>query len=193
MDGVLPKLLLLAPAYLLGSVPFGLVVTRLIAGKDVRAIGSGNIGATNVVRAAGKAAGAATLFLDALKGAVPTLVGLRLFGVAEASALGLAAFAGHLFPIYLHFRGGKGVATALGVFLVLSPFVALWAVVAYAVTLGLTRVSALGSLAAVAVALALVVASRKPAPVVLACAGIAVAIGYRHRSNLTELWAKRRP
>lgn len=181
---------LLLGAYLLGAVPFGLLVTRIFAGKDVRSVGSGNIGATNVVRAAGKVAGALTLVLDAAKAALPTLLALKLFGLGVASAVGMAAFVGHLFPVYLRFHGGKGVATALGIFLVLAPWVALGALAAYALTLGLTRVSALGSLAAVSVALALVILTRKPPPVLAAGLGIWLLITYRHRSNLAA-WRKR--
>src|SRR5690242_3001349 len=137
------KLALLVGAYLLGSVPFGVVLTRLFTGKDVRSVGSGNIGASNVARAAGKAAGILTLVLDAAKASVPMLVTLRLFApegraAAEgwAVAVGLAAFAGHLYPIWLGFKGGKGVATALGVFAVLAPIPSLLALVAFAVAYG---------------------------------------------------------
>ncbi|HTT70768.1 MAG TPA: glycerol-3-phosphate acyltransferase, partial [Anaeromyxobacteraceae bacterium] len=118
------KSLFLLGAFLLGSVPFGLLLTRLFTGEDVRRVGSGNIGASNVTRAAGRTAGALTLLLDAAKAALPMLLVRALAGAGDQAegwvvATGLAAFLGHLYPPWLRFRGGKGVATALGVFLVL--------------------------------------------------------------------------
>jgi glycerol-3-phosphate acyltransferase PlsY len=145
------KLGLVVGAYLLGSVPFGLVLTRLFTGQDVRQVGSGNIGASNVSRAAGKKVGILTLVLDAAKASLPMLLAERLLageGAAAAESwavlVGLAAFAGHLYPVWLGFKGGKGVATALGVFLVLAPVPALLALVAFAVGYGTTRVAAVG-------------------------------------------------
>src|SRR5208282_5271236 len=110
-------------AYLLGSIPFGLLIAHVLGGKDVRKAGSGNIGATNVSRVAGPFAGVLTLVLDAAKGSVAVLTAARL---TEDSATwmmlaGLLALLGHCYPLWLHFKGGKGVATAAGVFLVLSP------------------------------------------------------------------------
>lgn len=118
-------------AYLIGAIPCGLVVSRLGGKNDPRHGGSGNIGATNVLRTAGKLAGATTLVLDVAKGAAPTLVAVLNFDPWQATAVGLAAFLGHIFPVYLHFRGGKGVATALGVWMIWSPatFLAVVAIV----------------------------------------------------------------
>jgi len=123
--------LLLALAYLAGSIPFGLFIARTLTGKDVRSVGSGNIGATNVARAAGKGAAAATLILDALKGLAPVLLARlvqdpRPFRSAAglAAACGVLAVVGHCFPVWLRFRGGKGVATGLGVGLALAPVAA---------------------------------------------------------------------
>jgi acyl phosphate:glycerol-3-phosphate acyltransferase len=196
------KVLLLIGAYLLGSVPFGVVLTRLLTGKDVRSVGSGNIGASNVARAAGKAAGILTLVLDAAKASVPMLVTLRLFGpegraAAEswAVAVGLAAFAGHLYPIWLGFKGGKGVATALGVFAVLAPIPSLLALVAFAVAYGTTRIAAVGSLAGTAVcALGTFVqviveqgAAGLAGPVPWAGLAVALVILLRHRANIERL------
>ena len=121
MDNPLLDFLFGLGAYLLGSVPFGLLVARAMGGVDPRTGGSKNIGATNVARLAGKPAGVITLFLDVAKGAAPTLAALSWLEPLQAAVVGLCAFAGHLWPLYLRFRGGKGVSTALGVFLALSP------------------------------------------------------------------------
>ncbi len=133
-----------AAAYLLGAIPFGMLITLLVAKRDVRAVGSGNIGATNVARAAGRTAGIVTLLLDAAKGALAAYVGLRWFGPTGGMLLGGAAFLGHVFPVYLGFRGGKGVATGLGVFTVLVPVSAPVGLVTYGVVPALTRVRAWG-------------------------------------------------
>lgn len=194
---VAPGAALVVAAYLLGSVPFGVLVARLTAGVDPRTVGSGNIGASNVTRSAGKAAGAITLALDAAKAALPMLLGRALLarlgaspGAAEnwSVAIGLAAFGGHLWPLWLHFHGGKGVATALGVFLVLAPMPALLGLAAFGLALGASRIAAVGSLAGVAVAAigAFMVhgfASLVP------WAGLAVAalIVWRHRGNIRRL------
>src|SRR5688500_11562142 len=112
-------------SYLAGSIPFGLVVARA-RGVDIRAVGSKNIGATNVARALGKKLGALVLFLDALKGLLPTLVARHALHLDDnlVALVGLAAILGHVFPVWLRFRGGKGVATALGVFAALTPVAA---------------------------------------------------------------------
>ena len=137
----------LALGYALGSIPFGLIFTRFAGLGDVRAIGSGNIGATNVLRTGRKGLAAATLLGDALKGTAAVLVAQR-FGEGPALAAGLGAFLGHLFPVWLGFKGGKGVATFLGVLLALSPlallaFAAIWLGLAFGL-----RYSSLAALAA---------------------------------------------
>src|SRR5262250_3878063 len=135
------NLFLIAMAYLLGSIPFGLMLTKIFGGKDVRKSGSGNIGATNVARVAGPAAGILTLLLDAAKGAVAVWLGAR-FSEQSAAALmlaGAAALVGHCFPVWLKFKGGKGVATALGVFLMLAPLAALGGVAVFIVVVLLWR------------------------------------------------------
>ncbi len=136
--------------YLLGSIPFGLLLTRAAGGPDIRAIGSGNIGATNVLRTGRKGLAAATLLCDMLKGTVAVLVALR-YGADAALAAGLGAFLGHLFPVWLKFKGGKGVATYIGVLAGLYwpaalVFCAIWLVVA-----ALSRYSSLAALIASAV------------------------------------------
>jgi glycerol-3-phosphate acyltransferase PlsY len=138
--------------YLLGSIPFGVLLTRMAGMPDVRAIGSGNIGATNVLRMGNKKLAAATLLGDALKGTVAVLVAEYMWGQDAAIVAGLGAFLGHLFPVWLRFKGGKGVATYIGVLFGLAwPaavfFCAVWAVIAY-----LTRYSSLAALIASAAA-----------------------------------------
>jgi len=179
-------------AYLLGSIPFGVVVARA-RGVDLRGVGSGNIGATNAARALGKKLGALVLLLDALKGFAPVLAArLVLARAPHADCLvattALLAFAGHLFPLYLRFRGGKGVATALGVFLALSPLAALGAFAIYALTYVVTRISSLGSLTAAAafVPLLYFLSARNRVLTALA-AVIVVAIVASHHENLRRL------
>jgi glycerol-3-phosphate acyltransferase PlsY len=133
-------------AYLIGSVPFGLILTRIAGAGDLRAIGSGNIGATNVLRTGRKGLAIATLVLDVLKGAVPVWLAGRYFGPDMAVVAGLGAVVGHCFPVWLKFLGGKGVATALGVVLVLVPLAALTGLVLFVAVTALTRYVSLGSI-----------------------------------------------
>ncbi|OJY32213.1 MAG: glycerol-3-phosphate acyltransferase [Rhodobacterales bacterium 65-51] len=137
-------------AYLLGSVPFGVVITRLMGLGDLRQIGSGNIGATNVLRTGNKGAAAATLLLDGAKGAVAVLIARTVAGEDAAQLAGLAAFLGHLYPVFLNFRGGKGVATFLGVLLALAWPVGLACCATWLVVAILARISSLSALAAAA-------------------------------------------
>jgi glycerol-3-phosphate acyltransferase PlsY len=133
-------------AYLIGSVPFGVVVTRLGGAGDVRAIGSGNIGATNVLRTGRKGLALATLVLDLLKGALPVWLAQRYLGSDMAVVAGLGAVVGHCFPIWLRFKGGKGVATAAGVVIVLTPVVAAIAIAIFVLAVFATRYVSLGSI-----------------------------------------------
>jgi glycerol-3-phosphate acyltransferase PlsY len=137
-----------AAGYLLGSIPFGLVLARLLGLGDLRQIGSGNIGATNVLRTGSKGAAAATLILDAAKGAVAVLLAQALASGDAAQAAGLGAFLGHLFPVWLRFRGGKGVATFLGVMLALAWPVGLALCATWLVVAALTRYSSFAALMA---------------------------------------------
>jgi acyl phosphate:glycerol-3-phosphate acyltransferase len=193
-----PKLILLIGlpifAYLLGSVPWGLVLTRLFTTVDIRRQGSGNIGATNVRRLAGTPLGLLTLAGDLLKGAAPVYLAANVTGLDPiqqaffVSVAALAAFAGHLFPLYLKLKGGgKGVATAAGCFLVISPMSVLAALIAFLLILGWSgRVSA-GSLSA-AVVLPAAVWWRLGSPVYCGCAALmAVLIVLRHRDNIRRL------
>jgi len=144
--------LLLAAAYFLGSIPFGLILAKLFAGNDIRKSGSGNIGATNVARVAGPAAGILTLALDIAKGAAAVWLAGR-FTEQSSTAMTLAAVAaliGHCFPVWLKFKGGKGVAPALGVFLVLAPLAALGALLVFILVCLAWRYVSLGSVSAAA-------------------------------------------
>jgi acyl phosphate:glycerol-3-phosphate acyltransferase len=145
-------ILLLAAAYFLGSIPFGLLLAKLFAGSDIRKSGSGNIGATNVARVAGPAAGILTLLLDGAKGSAAVWLAGR-FTAQSSTVLTLAAVAallGHCFPVWLKFKGGKGVATALGVFLMLAPVAALCALLVFVVVTLAWRFVSLGSVSAAA-------------------------------------------
>ena len=150
MQTSLPFIAALAFGYLLGSIPFGIVFTRLAGAPDIRAIGSGNIGATNVLRTGRKGLAAATLIADLLKGTVAVLVMSWLWGRDAGLAAGVGAFVGHLFPVCLKFKGGKGVATFLGVLLAVAWQGALLFGVLWLAVAGLTRYSSLASLTACA-------------------------------------------
>jgi glycerol-3-phosphate acyltransferase PlsY len=184
---------LVIAGYLSGSIPFGVLLGRFVLGVDVRHVGSGNIGATNVARAGGKKVGIAVLLLDALKAIVPILVARSLLGGRPAAELwtvlvALAAFVGHLFPVWLGFKGGKGVATGLGIFLVLAPWAAIAGVVTYLAAYGATRISSVGSLAGTAVcALGTFVVHGWTSPVSWAGLALAVLILVRHRENISRL------
>jgi glycerol-3-phosphate acyltransferase PlsY len=133
-------------AYLIGSVPFGLILTRLAGAGDVRKIGSGNIGATNVLRTGRKGLALATLALDLLKGALPVWLAYHYLGPDMAVVAGLGAVLGHCFPVWLKFRGGKGVATAAGVVVALTPTVAAMAIGVFLLVVLATRYVSLGSM-----------------------------------------------
>ena len=139
-----------AAGYLIGSVPFGVVLARLAGLGDIRAIGSGNIGATNVLRAGSKPIAALTLVLDAGKGAVPVLIAARYFGPDIPLAVAAGAVVGHLFPVWLGFRGGKGVATALGVLLAIAWPVGVASCLTWLAVAALFRFSSLASIVALA-------------------------------------------
>lgn len=174
--------------YLFGSVPFGLLLTRAAGLGDVRSIGSGNIGTTNVLRTGRKGLAAATLLLDAGKGAVAALVFDR-WGIDYAIVAGIAAVLGHCFPVWLRFRGGKGVATGLGVLFGLAWPVglvacAIWLAVAFAL-----RYSSLAALVAFALApvAALILAGPERTPIALAALLVAALVFVRHRDNIRRL------
>jgi len=177
--------LLVSAAYLSGAVPYGLLLGRR-HGVDIRRVGSGNIGATNVRRALGWRAALWVLLLDAAKGAAPVALALVLGEAPAVVALCMtAAVVGHCYPIFLAFRGGKGVATALGVTAVTIPAAAAIGLVVYAGALALVRVSAVGSLAGVAAALLVAFVGGATATAYqLALVAIALVVAVRHRGNL---------
>ena len=190
-----PLILLFATflaGYLIGSVPFGLVWARVFGLGDIRAIGSGNIGATNVLRTGNKPAALATLLLDAGKGAAAALAARHLAGEAAALLAGTAAFAGHLYPVWLRFRGGKGVATFLGTLLALAWPVGAAACAAWLVTAAATRISSLAALVAAALAPLVAFGLGRPG-LGLASAVMAVLILRRHRANIERLRAGTEP
>lgn len=191
-DAVLGPVLV-ALGYLSGSVPYGYVLPKLLKGVDVRTIGSGNIGATNAVRAAGRPVGVLVFVLDVAKAMVPVLVAQRLFegapgGDAWIMGTAIAAFAGHLFPVWLRFKGGKGVATGLGVFGVLAPVPALAGFAAWILLYLTLRISSVGSLAGTLVCAAGLLWQRGPgSPITWAGVSVAAMIWWRHRENLGRL------
>jgi glycerol-3-phosphate acyltransferase PlsY len=186
-------LLVTIAGYLLGSIPFGLVLTRAAGLGDIRAIGSGNIGATNVLRTGRRGIAAATLLLDGAKGALAVLIGLALGGPPFALVGGIAAVLGHLFPLWLGFRGGKGVATGFGVLIAASPPVGLSAgAVWIAVAAGL-RYSSAAALAAFALAPLIGLALHAGAPVVALALLTAILVWVRHHANIRRLLAGTEP
>lgn len=192
--------LLPVAAYLLGAVPFGLLLVRRFAGSDPRRCGSGNIGATNVRRVAGNRLGAAALAADLAKGCVPALAALALVEAspawesAYAGLVGTAAFGGHLFPVYLKFRdGGKGVATAAGVFLALAPAATVIALLVFVLVLCLGDRVSPGSLAAALVLAPAVHLTGGPGPLTAWALLVAALILWRHRENIRRLAAGREP
>ena len=175
----------LLAGYGLGSIPFGLILTRFAGLGDVRAIGSGNIGATNVLRTGRKGLAAATLLGDALKGTIAVLAAAR-FGEGAALAAGLGAFLGHLFPVWLGFKGGKGVATFIGVLLAFSPpalgaFAAIWLGLAFAL-----KYSSLAALAASAATPIVLWATGHPA-VALLFLMLGALLWWKHTPNIRRL------
>jgi len=171
--------------YILGSIPFGLVLTRLAGLGDVRSIGSGNIGATNVLRTGNKKLAAATLLLDALKGTVAVLIAWR-FGEYAAIAAGFGAFIGHLFPVWIGFKGGKGVATYLGILIGLAWPGALVFIAAWIITALLTRYSSLSALvASLIVPIALYV--RGDPAIAALFAILTVIVFIKHHANISRL------
>ena len=176
----------LASGYLLGSIPFGLLLTKAAGGPDVRTIGSGNIGATNVLRTGRKGLAALTLLLDALKGTAAVLTAAVYGGYEASLAAGLAAFLGHLFPVWLKFKGGKGVATYIGLLLgvywpAMLIFCAVWLTVAFA-----TRYSSLAALTASALTPPALYLLGRPGPAAVFFA-LSLLLWFMHRTNIRRL------
>ena len=185
-------LLALALGYLLGSVPWGLVLTRAAGLGDIRAIGSGNIGATNVLRTGNKTLAAATMALDLLKGVAALLLARWLWGDAAGLWAGFGAMLGHAFPVWLGFKGGKGVATGGGVLLAASWWLGLAAAIVWLGVAVATRISSAAALAACAAA-PLIAAVAGRWDLALFSAGIAALVAWRHRPNIERLLAGTEP
>jgi glycerol-3-phosphate acyltransferase PlsY len=177
----------LAVGYLLGSVPYGLLLTRFAGVGDIRTIGSGNIGTTNVLRTGRKDLAAATLLLDALKGTIAVLLMRHFYGEAGALAAALGAFAGHLFPIWLSFRGGKGVATFLGLLLAFSWPTALVFALVWIGVAALFRYSSLGGMSAAVAGPIVLYAFTGDGRATLLFAVLAVLLLFMHRANIGRL------
>jgi glycerol-3-phosphate acyltransferase PlsY len=185
-----PALLAVAAVigYLLGSIPFGLLLTRMAGLGDVRNIGSGNIGATNVLRTGNKKLAAATLLLDALKGTAAVLIAQQLFGYEASLVAGFLAFIGHLYPVWIGFKGGKGVATYIGVLLAVAPLMMLAFAIIWLVCAFITRYSSLSALVAmlvIPVALWIV----GPEKTALLVTVLSVISWWKHRENIKRLTA----
>jgi glycerol-3-phosphate acyltransferase PlsY len=188
---MLTAILLSLGAYLVGSIPTGLIVARA-RGIDLRSVGSGNIGATNVARAMGRAFAIAVLLGDALKGFLPVFIGrhcLTALSPAAVALSGLAAIVGHMFTIFLRGRGGKGVATSLGVALAISPLAALCGFGLYILAYLTTRISSIGSLLGIwSFPVFATLLGSVPRPYLALSIGTAVLVTIRHRANLKRLW-----
>ena len=190
----LEYLLLIAAAYLLGAIPFGLLFTRWLTGKDPREFGSGNIGATNASRTGGKKVGLLTLAADIIKGAIPVAIAVQLADGSSNSewliaTTAVAAFLGHIFPVYIGFKGGKGVATMFGVLLPWQPLVGVIAFAVWLLAIGLWRYVALASILA---GLSLPLAAWwlcASTPAIYACMLFCILMGLRHQSNVQRLLA----
>ncbi|MDT8420120.1 MAG: glycerol-3-phosphate 1-O-acyltransferase PlsY [Desulfuromonadales bacterium] len=180
---------LVLAAYLIGAIPTGVILTRLSGSEDIRQKGSGNIGATNVYRVAGRTLGILTLVGDCLKGMLPVLLAAQSFNLAgiPLALVAFAAFIGHCYPVYLGFKGGKGVATALGIFLVISPLSVLCALVLFVLVLWKWRFISLSSISAAAAIPFLAFFFERSWPIFSASVLIAAVVIWRHRSNIARL------
>ena len=182
-------LLAVLAAYLMGSIPFAQLLSKR-RGIDLRRVGSGNVGASNVLRTLGVRPAVLAMMLDAVKGTVAVLIAQRLTnGVAAPVAAGLASMIGHVYPVWLRFRGGKGVATAAGAFAVLTPVAAVVAVGAFLLTVAVTRFISVGSMVAALTLAAWAIASDAPRIVEVGAAIGAVLVLIGHRTNLLRLVA----
>jgi glycerol-3-phosphate acyltransferase PlsY len=175
-------------AYLIGSVPFAWLLARRWGSSDLRRVGSGNVGAANVLRASGVKAGVLVAVLDIAKGAVSVMLAERFGGSGAApAAAGLAAIVGHIYPVWLRFRGGKGVATACGVFSMLTPLAVPPALGIFFVSVWITKYISLGSVLASIALPPIAYALGSPAPAVAAAFAASIIIVFRHRANVLRL------
>ena len=174
-------------SYLLGSIPTGLILAKIAGAEDPRTRGSGNIGATNVLRTAGKTLGVLTLVGDIGKGALPVAVAKAVGGDGVAMAAGLAAFLGHLFPLYLRFRGGKGVATAIGIYLMLAPLALLIDLAVFLGGVVTTRMVSVGSLMAALLMPLIIPLVGYPTSLLWVVTPMSLLIIWRHRGNIQRI------
>jgi glycerol-3-phosphate acyltransferase PlsY len=188
LTGMIHVLLILF-AYLIGSIPIGVLLARL-RGKDPRKVGSGNIGATNVMRSAGKVLGITTLVGDVLKGFVPTLIAIRL-GVPDLliALVGLAVFSGHLFPVFLKFKGGKGVATGAGVFLAINYPIILISFIIFVIVFLIWKYVSLGSLVGTAIIPLFFTLLKTPLEYILLSLLLTCCVFVKHKDNIKRLLA----
>lgn len=179
----------LCAGYLIGAIPTGVILTRLTGREDIRQAGSGNIGATNVYRVAGRTLGIVTLLGDCLKGLLPVLAAQQFFQLDTRSValIALATFLGHCFPVYLGFKGGKGVATALGIFLVLSPLAVLVALTVFLMVLWRWRYISLASISAAAAIPFLVLLFSASLPLFMGTLAMAALVIWKHKTNIERL------
>jgi acyl phosphate:glycerol-3-phosphate acyltransferase len=176
-------------AYLIGSVPFALIIAKRWGAPDLRRAGSGNLGAANVLRTSGVTAGVLVALLDIGKGAAGVLLASRLDdSTATPAVAGVAAIVGHIYPVWLRFRGGKGVATACGVFAALAPVAMPIALTVFVVSAWITKYISVGSVLASAALPPIAYAMGAPLPIVGAATAAATLIVFRHRSNIARVW-----
>lgn len=181
------EFLVILGAYLIGSVPFSLIVGKLIAGVDIRKQGSGNVGATNVLRSLGTQGAILALVADALKGVVAVWVGLLVGGSTLAAACGVAVVLGHCFSVFLKFKGGKGVATSGGIVLFLMPKIILALLVAFIIIVYLSRYVSVGSITVAALLPVLAFSLNYDIAYILMGLMLAVIVIWHHRDNITRL------
>ena len=180
--------ILILVGYTVGTIPFALLLARRMGGTDIRYVGSGNVGAANVLRTTGTSVALIVVTLDVSKGCAAVLLAEGM-GADDAvrAAVGAAAVVGHVFPVWLKFRGGKGVATACGVFAVLAPQATVAAAAVYALTVWITRYVSVGSIVASLLLPLLAYLANASTPVVASSIGVAMLVLYRHRANVSRL------
>ena len=183
MSALVPPLV----GYAVGSLPLGYLAANRLKGIDLRRVGSGNVGATNMYRTGGLAMAVLVVLVDVAKGAGSVLLMTRDADVIAPVSAGLAAILGHIFPVWLRFRGGKGVATACGVFWMLAPIATAMAAAVFVATVWMTRYVSLGSILATAVLPTFIWMTSSPAPVIVGSVAAAVLVIERHRANLIRL------
>ncbi|MCX5780234.1 MAG: glycerol-3-phosphate 1-O-acyltransferase PlsY [Firmicutes bacterium] len=183
----MPEVLLIILCYLIGSVPFSFIFSRLLGGVDIRAIGTGNVGATNVLRTLGIKIALLSLVGDLLKGVLAAWLGLFLGGVGLAALCAVAVVAGHCWPVFLGFRGGKGVATSAGVILLLMPLIGLILAVTFVTVIAVSRFVSLGSVCAAVLFPVLILVMKEPWQYLVMGLVMVAMVLFRHRTNIERL------